>query len=162
MSKNKSSKPFLSEYNVKLKEQERQQKSWYRGRHRTIMLDSAIQVLNLTSQSSTGWVDIDLSGYTSTGTDQISDDTFCAILYIALADSGGATATPSAFFRKNGTTDAIGQLGTSCDHGHSHYMYSQGQVGLDSNYIFEYKLQAGGSNTMSITVYLIGYIEQLS
>lgn len=126
------------------------------------MLDSAIELVNLSNQSSTSWLDVDLSGYTSSGTDEISDDTFCAILYIVLSDSAGSASTPAAFFRKNGTTDLVGQLGTSCDHGHSHAFYSQGQVGLDSDYIFEYKLQAGGANTMNIIVYLVGYIEQIS
>lgn len=162
MSKNKIDRGIVGLIKGNEKKQSVQESNWFRGRHRMVMLDSAIQVLSLASQSSTSWVDIDLSGYTSTGTSDISDDTFCAILYIALADSSGASATPAAFFRKNGTSDAIGQLGTSCDHGHSHYMYSQGQVGLDSNYIFEYKLQAGGANTMSIQVYLVGYIEQIS
>lgn len=162
MSINKASTPLLSDIQRRANEQKRMQKSWYRGRHRVVMLDSAISILALTSQSTTGWVDIDLSGYTSVGTSDISDDTFAVILYIALSDSAGASSTPAAFFRKNGTSDAIGQLGTSCDHGHSHIFYSQGQVGVDENYIFEYKLQAGGSNTMSIDVYMVGYIEQIS
>lgn len=162
MSRNKSTNNFLAPIAKNIQDSERLNKSHYRGRHRTVMLDSAISLVSLTSQSSTGWVDVDLSGYTSAGTDDISDDTFAAIIYIALSDTAGASSTPAAFFRKNGTTDAIGQLGTSCDHGHSHVFYSQGIVGVDSDYIFEYKLQAGGSNTMSITVYLVGYIEQLS
>lgn len=160
MSKNKSSKPFLSDYRQKVDEQGRQQKSWYRGRHRFVSIEPAILALNLNNVSSTGWTDLDVSGYTSSGTSAISDDAIELVMYVIFNDTGSASNDTYILFRPNGSTYTHGAV----NGGHINNSEGRQQVTilLDNNYIFEYNVAASGASTADAKIYIIGYIEQIS
>jgi len=161
MSMNKVERSLWGEIKNIREKLERFQKSHQIGRQRKVMLDEPENFLILSGESSAPYTDFDLSGYTSSGSGIISDKTIYVILNVGLADSGGASATPTIRFRKNGTSTLVGQFAMSCGHGHNHVYWDQGTVAVDENYILEYKLEAGGVGTMDVEAYIAGYIERL-
>ena len=162
MSKNKIQDPFLGPIKDMQRSQNEHHHNYYRGRHRITMFDNVINVLNLPGVSTSTWTDLDFTGYTSSGTGQISDDTFAVILQVRVKDSASATSDAFISYRKNGSTDTIGQLVAQPSHINNTYHFEQGIVYLDSNYICERAILASGANTLTSDIYLIGYIEQIS
>lgn len=161
MSKNKINRSLAG----KLKDMEeglsRLQKSHTIGRHRTVMLENSVEILNLTSQSTTSWTDLDLSGYTSSGTGDLSDNAIAVIVLAKMRDSASATTNISLRLRKNGSATADGTFIMNGSHLNSQYMNAQGIVPIDTDYVLERDIAASGAGTLDVLLYLVGYIEQL-
>ena len=134
--------------------------NYYRGRHRIVMIDD-VEALTLTLVGTAGVADLDLSPYIVTGgTGKISDDTIACIFKVRVKDTGSATTNISFSMRKKGLTGY--QFITNGGHINSQYNNAQGFVGIDSNYTCQFKLTASAANTLSVTVYMVGYIERLT
>jgi len=160
MSKNKATKPFFSALSKSMENQKRLENSHYRGRHRFVPIEPVILALNLNNVSSTGWTDLDVSGYTSSGTDEISDDAFELVLYVVFNDTGSAANDTYILFRPNGSTYTHGAV--NGNHRNNGEGRQQITIPLDDDYIFEYNVGASGANTADAKIYIIGYIEQIS
>lgn len=134
----------------------------WRGRHRFVALDNKPAVLTLTSQSTLGFTNLDLSTLTpSGGGTTLSNDTIAALLLVAFKDSGSAASVANAQFRINGGAGLANMI-VPASHINNQFNYAQGIVAVDSAYILEYAINASGANTAALTVYLVGYIEQLT
>lgn len=164
MSRNKSSTPLLSDIARKRKEQDRHQVSWFRGRHRVVMLTNKEYVLAFSSASDQlTWTDIDCTlqsdGITATS---ISEDTIAVILLMSLRDTGSAATTCYLQARVNGSADDPGQLVVRGGHINSMTNYESGIVGVDTDKKIEYKRDSTGASTATGDIAIIGYIEQIS
>lgn len=134
----------------------------WRGRHRYVPLDNIAAILTLTGRSTTGFTDLDLSTLTpSGGGSTLSDNTIAVQLNVAFKDSGSAASVSNAQFRVNGGA-GLASLIVPGYHINSQFNYEQGIVAVDSDYILEYAINATGGSTAALTVYIVGYIEQLT
>lgn len=157
MSKNKVQNLFVGPIKDTQNKQKEHHSNYYRGRHRTVMLDTRHSILALTNTSDTGWVDIDVSSLMPA---TIPDDTIELILFAEIRDTGSAATDCSVSFRKNGTTSTA--LKANGSHINDVYGSAQGLVAIDADDILEYNVDATGVNTADVNVYIVGYIEQLS
>lgn len=157
MSKNKVQDPFVGPIKDMQNRQGEHHSNYYRGRHRVVMLDTRSSILALTNTSDVAWTDVDV---TSLMPATISADTVALIILAEIRDTGSAATDCSVSFRKNGTTSTA--LVVHGSHINDVYGGGQGIVGIDSNDILEYTVDATGANTADVNAYIVGYIEQLS
>jgi len=163
MSKNKIDRGIVGIIKGNEKKQAIQESNWFRGRHRVVMLTNKEILLNFAAVSDVAsWTDKDVRVKSDTTASSVSADAIAVILQIITQDTGSAANTTYIQVRKNGSTDDPGTLRAQGGHVNSMPMYASGIVGIDSSYLIEYTVNASGAGTLTGTVNLIGYIEQLS
>jgi hypothetical protein len=155
MSKNKAGSNIIKEVGALQRNLNIQQTNYWRGRHRIVMLTDrvAVTAATVTSSSDIGWTDVDMTSY-------VSANTFAVILAVFLSDTASATTECYVKFRENGSSSD----GTGFVYGiHLNSQWSSNQliIPVDSNLTMEYNLNATGSNTATLSTYIIGYIERL-
>ena len=138
------------------------ERSYWKGRHRLVMLQNRVAAMTpLTGQSTVAFTNLDLTALTSAGSSDISDNTIAVVLNVAFKDSGSAATYATAELRSNGATQN-GALIVPAHHINSQFNYGQGIIAVDENYILEYAINASGANTAALSIYVVGYIEQLA
>lgn len=156
MSKNKKYTSLAGHLKRKDEALDRFQKSHHIGRHRTVMFEDSVQVLNQTGQSTTTWTDLDISGATG-----ISTKAIIGIFKCKIKDSGSAATQIVLQLRVKGSSDADGTSVLYGSHINNQYNGGPAIVGLDGDLTLQYAYTASGAGTLDVLIYLIGYIEKL-
>lgn len=164
MSKNKVQDPFVGPIKEMQVRQGEHHSNYFRGRHRVVMLTNKEKLVDFSAASTNAtYADKDVrlksDGVTASS---VSDDTIAVILQVIIQDTGSATANCDIHVRKNGSTDDPAILVAKGGHLNSTNRFYNGIVGIDSNYLIEHKRTASGAGTLTGSINLIGYIEQLS
>lgn len=128
--------------------------NFYRGRHVFIPFTNWVSVLTLNNVSDTGWTDLNVSA-------DVSADAFAVVLLAFFQDSASATVNTFTKFRENGSTSD----GTAYIHGshlNSQWRSQQFIVPIDSTKKLEYNIEASGTNTATLHLYLVGYYSRIT
>jgi len=154
MSRNKKYRSLPGHLKKQKSGLDRLQKSHFIGRHRVVMLDDRIEVLNSANVSTTAWTDLDVSG-------DVSEKSIAAILLCKIRDTGSAATQIVLQLRAKGSATSDGTFNLNGSHINDEYNGAQAIVGLDDDYTLQYAYTASGSGTLDVLIYLIGYVEQL-
>lgn len=154
MSKNKGIKSAVSQIVGMEKSQSKHQENFFRGRHVFVPFTNWVSILTLNNVSDTGWTDKNVST-------EVSTNAFAVVLLAFFQDTASATVNTFAKFRENGSTSD----GTGWIHGghlNSQWRSQQFIIPIDDNKIFEYNIDASGTNTATLHLYLVGYYSKIS